>query len=110
MGHPVSFEKLTIVIYPPTANTFIGVLVRGFDRLIGACGYFGYGGAINVAAVDSELDSVVTGPHNTATTNMFRLKLTIHRFEWKPQTLTVDVYTVSLRKECVINERKDGKR
>jgi hypothetical protein len=57
MGHPISFEKLSIVIYPPTANTFIGVLVRGFDWLIGACGDFGHGGVINVEVVMLELDS-----------------------------------------------------
>jgi hypothetical protein len=48
-GHPVSFEKLTIVIYPPTANTFIGVLVRGFDELISVFGGIGHDGAIDAS-------------------------------------------------------------
>jgi hypothetical protein len=55
MGHPVSFEKLTIDIYPPTANTFIGVLVRGFDRLISVFRGIGHDGAINVTAVSIPL-------------------------------------------------------
>jgi hypothetical protein len=51
MGHPVSFEKLTIVIYPPTSKTFIGVLVRVFDGLISVFGGIGHDGAIDVATV-----------------------------------------------------------
>jgi hypothetical protein len=49
MGHPVSFERLTIVIYPPTSNTFIGVLVRGFDGLTSVFRGIGHDGAIDVA-------------------------------------------------------------
>jgi hypothetical protein len=52
MGHTVSFEKLTIVIFTPTANTFIcRVFVRVFDGLSSVLGGIGHDGVIDMAAV-----------------------------------------------------------